>query len=344
MTPQNTVQRLMTSAISATSSPLRLLADVGGTNARFALQAGDSGAITQVQTLPCADHASLGDAIEHYLAQRSPAERPQIGAIAIANPIQGDRVQMTNHHWSFSISALRASLGLQQLELLNDFTALALALPHLPASDLRQVGGTPGALAANSTTALGLIGPGTGLGVSGLVPDGRGGWCPLQGEGGHVTLSAVNEAEQAVLSLLWTRYGHVSAERAVSGQGLSNLYGALTQRDTGTWPDQLLSAAEVSQRAIGGQDPRAQETLALFFAFLGSVAGNLALTLGAWGGIFLGGGILPRLGHRLDQSLFRERFEAKGRFANHLKPVPVWVIQAQQSPALLGASKLLDRR
>ena len=333
----------MPSDTSAPTSSLRLLADVGGTNARFALQAGTNGAIDRVQTLPCADHATLGDAIEHYLAQQTPSERPHLGAIAIANPIQGDRVQMTNHHWSFSISELRASLGLQQLELLNDFTALALALPHLPAADLRQVGGAPGASAADSTTALGLIGPGTGLGVSGLVPDGRGGWCPLQGEGGHVSLSAVNDKEQAVLALLWARYGHVSAERAVSGQGLSNLYAALTQRDTGAWPDQLPSAAEVSQRATSGQDARATEALDLFFAFLGSVAGNLALTLGAWNGIFLAGGILPRLGTRLDQSLFRERFEAKGRFTNHLKPVPVWVIQAQQSPALLGASKLLDR-
>ncbi len=332
----------MSPVSSPDPSSLRLLADVGGTNARFALQAGAGAAITQVQTLPCADHATLGDAIAHYLAQQDQAARPVRGAIAIANPIQGDRVQMTNHDWSFSISALRESLGLQQLELLNDFTALALALPHLPASDLRQVGGRPGASAHNSVTALGLIGPGTGLGVSGLVPDGRGGWCPLQGEGGHVTLSAVNDAEHAILALLWARYGHVSAERAVSGQGLSNLYGALTQRDGGGWPDPLPSAAEVSQWATGGQDARASEALDLFFAFLGSVAGNLALTLGAWDGIFLGGGILPRLGTRIDSSVFRERFESKGRFGNHLKPVPVWVIEARQSPALLGASKKLD--
>lgn len=324
-------------------SSLRLLADVGGTNARFALQSGKDGDIGRVQTLPCADHATLGDAIEYYLNQHSPAQRPAIAAIAIANPIQGDRVQMTNHHWSFSISALRQSLGLQQLELLNDFTALALALPHLPSTDLRQVGGQPGALAQRSQTALGLIGPGTGLGVSGLLPDGRGGWIPLQGEGGHVTLAATNAAEQAVLALLQARYGHVSAERVVSGQGLGNLYGALTQRDTGQWPDPLPSPAEISQGAIGGQNPRANEAFDLFFSFLGNVAGNLALTLGAWGGIFLGGGILPRLGNRLETSRFREQFEAKGRFENHLRPVPVWVIQAEQSPALLGAAKQLDR-
>lgn len=326
------------------TAALRLLADVGGTNARFALQAGAGGAITQVQTLPCADHATLGDAIEHYLAQQAIQQRPVLGAIAIANPIQGDRVQMTNHHWSFSIAALKAALGLQRLELLNDFTALALALPHLPTAELRQVGGRPGALASESTTALGLIGPGTGLGVSGLVPDGFGGWIPLQGEGGHVSLPATNAAEEAVLALLWARYGHVSAERAVSGQGLGNLYGALTQRDTGLWPDVLPTAAQVSQGALSGQDPRAHEALSLFFAFLGSVAGNLALTLGAWGGIFLGGGILPRLGARIDSSPFRERFDSKGRFEAHLKPVPVWVIEAQQSPALLGASKALDKR
>ncbi|QCB45950.1 glucokinase [Hydrogenophaga sp. PAMC20947] len=327
---------------TAPSSVLRLLADVGGTNARFALQAGSLGEITHIQTLPCADHATLGAAITHYLGQQSIGQRPALASIAIANPIQGDRVQMTNHDWSFSIAELQAAMGFQRLELLNDFTALALALPHLPASDLRQVGGRPGASAAQSTTALGLIGPGTGLGVSGLVPDGQGGWWPLQGEGGHVTLPATNANEQAVLALLWARYGHVSAERAVSGQGLGNLYGALTQRDTGLWPDQLPSAAEVSQWAQNGQDAKAQEALALFFAFLGTVAGNLALTMGAWGGIFLGGGILPRLGARIDTSAFRERFEHKGRFENHLKPVPVWVIEAKQSPALLGAAKRLD--
>ncbi|MEX1168105.1 MAG: glucokinase [Hydrogenophaga sp.] len=321
---------------------LRLLADVGGTNARFALQSGASGPIGQVQTLPCANHATLGQAIEHYLKAQSPTQRPLIGSIAIANPIQGDQVKMTNHHWSFSISALRSALGLQRLELLNDFTALALALPYLPAAELRQIGGKPGAVASESTTALGLIGPGTGLGVSGLVPDGRGGWSPLQGEGGHVSLPATNAAEQAVLALLWARYGHVSAERAVSGQGLGNLYGALVQRDSGAWPDQLPSPVEISQRALSGGEARANEALDLFFAFLGSVAGNLALTLGAWGGIFLGGGILPRLGERIHRSPFRERFDRKGRFETHLKPVPVWVIEAQQSPALLGASKRLD--
>ncbi len=328
---------------AAPASDLRLLADVGGTNARFALQAGPQGAIERIQTLPCADHATLGDAIEHYLGLQAPVQRPVLASIAIANPIQGDRVQMTNHDWSFSIAALKASLGVQRLELLNDFTALALALPHLPASDLRQVGGLPGACAGQSTTALGLIGPGTGLGVSGLVPDGQGGWWPLQGEGGHVTLPATNPHEQNVLALLWARYGHVSAERAVSGQGLGNLYGALTQRDNGQWPDQLPSAAEVTQWATSGQDTRAREALKLFFAFLGSVTGNLALTMGAWGGMFLGGGILPRLGMLIDSSAFRERFEHKGRFEHQLRAVPVWVIEAKQSPALLGASKRLDR-
>jgi glucokinase len=324
-------------------SALRLLADVGGTNARFALQAGPHGEISREQTLPCADHASLAEAIEHYLAQQGgDARRPLIGSIAIANPIQGDHVQMTNHHWSFSISALRESLKLQRLELLNDFTALALALPGLDAADLRQVGGRPGATVRDSETALGLIGPGTGLGVSGLVPDGRGGWAPLQGEGGHVTLAATDAKEQAVLALLQARFGHVSAERAVSGQGLCNLYGALSQRDTGLWPAQLPSPADITLAATSGQDPRASEALNLFFAFLGNVAGNLALTLGAWGGIFLGGGILPRLGKQLDASQFRARFEGKGRFADHLKPVPVWVIEAKQSPALLGAARKLD--
>ncbi len=163
----------------------RVLADIGGTNARFAWQAGPGHPVQAVLNLPCAEHGSLSDAVHSYL-HRTQRAIPAAIAIAIANPVVGDRVAMTNHHWSFSIRELKAQLGLQRLLVVNDFTALALALPRLGPADRWQLGGG----AAAPEAAIGLIGPGTGLGVSGLLPDGRGGWLPIQGEGGHSTLAA----------------------------------------------------------------------------------------------------------------------------------------------------------
>ncbi len=315
----------------------RLVADVGGTNARFGWQAGPGAPIEAVMTLPCADHASLGDAIGVYLAglQRG---TPRECAVAIATAIVGDRVAMTNHHWTFSIAELRVRCGFERLRVLNDFTALALALPLLPAADLRQVGGG----AAVAQAAIALIGPGTGLGVSGLLPDGRGGHVPLQGEGGHVTLAGRTPREQAVLAQLEARYGHASAERAVCGQGLADIHRALQALDRPEAQPVPRTAAEIVQGALEQGDAACRETLDLFCAFLGTAAGDLALTLGARGGVYIGGGIVPRLGEAFDRSPFRSRFEAKGRFGNYLAAIPVQVITARQSPALLGAARALD--
>lgn len=316
----------------------RLLADIGGTHARFALQPGAGGLLGEVTTLRCADHATLADAIRVYLDERT---APQDCAIAIANPVDGDRVRMTNHHWEFSITALQAQFGFRRLRVLNDFTALALALPLLGVDERRQVGGSDAAPDAP----IGLIGPGTGLGVSGLLPDGRGGWIALQGEGGHATLAGCTPREHAVLQQLHVRHGHASAERAVSGRGLVDIHAALRTIDTG----QRISAAgeldpaAIVERAAAGSDPHCAETVELFCAFLGTAAGNLALTLGARGGVYIGGGIVPRLGALFDRSPFRSRFEAKGRFSGWLASIPVWVIVARQSPALRGAATALDQ-
>ncbi len=315
----------------------RLLADVGGTNARFAWQAAAGATIEDQITLPCADHLSIEAAIRAYLG-RIDRPRPRDCAIAIANPVHGDRVQMTNHHWSFSISELQQSLGFERLRVLNDFTALALALPGLAPEQLVQVGGSH----ALPGTAIGLLGPGTGLGVSGLVPNGRDGWLPLQGEGGHVSLAPTTPREQAVVEFLTQRYGHASAERAVSGMGLVDIHRALCLADQ-ILPPEGWEAAQVSSAALSGQDGRCAEALAMMCAFLGSVAGNLALTLGAKGGIYIGGGIVPRLGEWFLRSPFRARFEAKGRFQPYLAEIPVWVINASQSPALAGAAAALDQ-
>ncbi|MCX7693067.1 glucokinase [Tepidimonas taiwanensis] len=313
----------------------RLLADVGGTNARFGWQRAPGGPIEHVQVLPCAEFPSLQAAIEAYVA-RAAVPRPLYAAVAIANPVCGDAVCMTNHHWSFSIEQLRQALGLQRLLVLNDFTALALALPGLPAAALRPLGGGPAVAGA----AVGLIGPGTGLGVSGLVPDGQGGWIPLEGEGGHVTLAAITEREWCVVRALQRRYGHVSAERVLSGPGLRDLYTVLCEADGVT--AQADTPQAVVALAQQRQDERAWEAAQLFSGWLGSCAGNLALTLGARGGVYIGGGVVQRLGDAFDEAVFRERFEAKGRFAAYLAAIPVWLIVADPSPALAGAAAALD--
>jgi len=314
----------------------RLVGDVGGTNARFAWQAAPGIALSDVATLPCADHPTLQAAMQHYLSTLGRGAA-RCAAIGIANPVVGDQVRMTNHHWSFSIEAVRQLLGLDRFLVINDFTALALSLPVLPAYELRQVGS--GVAVAGAP--MGLLGPGTGLGVSGLLPA-RGGQraIPINGEGGHVTLAAADVQEEAVIRRLRERFGHASAERALSGPGLVNLYVALCE--VHGLSAQPLQAADVSSRAAAGEDPICIEALDLFFSFLGNVAGNLALSLGARGGVYIGGGIVPRLGAAIDRSRFRERFEAKGRFGSYLQAIPTLLVDARVSPALLGAARALD--
>lgn len=315
--------------------PARLLGDVGGTNARFAWQAGDGAPLQDIATLPTADHPTLDAAMRHYLVSTGRAAPPWC-AIGIANPITGDAVRMTNSPWSFSIDAVRRELGFERFVVINDFTALALALTELAPADLRQLGGE----AAVAGAPMALIGPGTGLGVSGLIPGGSGRWIPLQGEGGHVTLAATNSREAAVLQRLRDRFGHVSAERAVSGMGLEALHAAVCAIE-GVVDAAPLPAPEITRRALDGSDPHCAEAVALLCAFLGTVAGNLALTLGARGGVYIGGGIVPRLGDAFANSPFRARFEGKGRFRCYLEAIPVFVIHAEVSPALLGASRAL---
>lgn len=317
--------------MDAASYP-RLLGDIGGTNARFAWQSHPDSPPSDVSTYPAAAHATLEAAIAHYLTERGKSG-PAACAIGIANPVTGDHVQMTNHSWSFSIEAVRRAFGFRRFLVVNDFTALALALPMLGPADTLRIGGgdpVPGAPIA-------LIGPGTGLGVSGLLPGPGGrGWVPVNGEGGHVTLAGADELEDAVIARLRGRFGHASAERALSGPGLEALHAAL--REVRGLPASDLRAAAITS----GQDALAQEAVQLFLALLGTVAGNLALTLGARGGVYIGGGIVPRIADRIAGSKLRERFEGKGRFRGYLEAVPMWLVTSSTSPALLGASKALD--
>jgi glucokinase len=322
------------------SAPARLLADVGGTNIRLAIQAAKGASIDHVRVLACADYDSIADAMQAYVQALPPGVvHPSLCAFGIANPFTGDEIRMTNHHWAFSIEALRQRMGFDRLVVVNDFTALALALPDIAPADLRQVGGQQ----AVAGQPVALIGAGTGLGVSGLLCDRGGRLVPIAGEGGHATLAAETPEEFAVLTQIRLRYGHVSAERVLSGQGLVDLYHAV-RTVKGADGQEVSHAADVTRRALGSvPDPLARETLALFCGFLGSVAGNLALTLGATGGVYVGGGIAPRLGEAFAASPFRERFEAKGRFRPYLAAIPVWVIHADVSPALLGAARALDQ-
>ena len=331
-----------TSALSAAPAfedGPRLLADIGGTNARFALETAP-GAIGLIEVLPCAAYATLAQALSAYLALPAVAaawSSPiRHAAIAIANPVVGDMVRMTNHHWQFSISALQQTCGFATLVVVNDFSALAYALPHLGDAQKQQVGGG----VAEAGNPIGLIGAGTGLGVSGLVPCGDS-WTALRSEGGHVTFSPANATEIAILQFAWRRFEHVSAERLLSGAGLELIYAALA--DHLGQPDEQLTAPVIVERALGGQCALCDQVVDVFCGMLGTVAGNLAVTLGAQGGVYIGGGIVPRLGARFAASSFRRRFEQKGRFVRYLSQVPTWVITAQY-PAFIGVSALLAER
>lgn len=309
-----------------------LIGDIGATNARFALVQPD-GATSSARVNALNDYASLSDAIDAYLTEESPPVRPVQAVLAVASPITSDEVALTNHAWEFSIETLRRHLGLRRLRVINDFAAIALAIPHLAENDRIQIG--PGAPVSNAP--VGIIGPGTGLGVSALAPA-QSGAVAIAGEGGHVTMTPANAQESAILDLMRSRYDHVSAERLLSGPGLVNLYNTLCE--LAELPAAPFTPAQITSPRIWDEDPRCREATTIFCAMLGTVAGNLALTLGARGGIYIAGGIVPRLGPFFAQSEFRLRFEAKGRLRGYLATIPTYVI-AHPLPALLGAAALL---
>ena len=311
---------------------LGLIGDVGATNARFALVRPD-GITTAARTYVLNDYASLTDLIDAYLAQES--ARPEQAVLAVASPITGDHVAFTNHPWTFSIEAVRKSFGLKRLRVINDLAANALAIPHLADDDRLQIG--PGCPVAGAP--VGVIGPGTGLGVSALMPV-PGGWAPIEGEGGHVTMAPFDAQEGAVLEVMRRRYDHVSAERVLSGSGLVNLYGVICELAAA--PAAPLTAPQITDPRTWEEDPRARDATAMFCAMLGTVAGNLALTLGTRGGVHIAGGIVPKLGAAFTKSGFRRRFEAKGRLQSYLAAIPTYVIVRPLS-ALVGAAALLER-
>jgi glucokinase, proteobacterial type len=319
-----------------------LIADIGGTNARFAL-VDTNGKTHQVRHYPCRDYPHLADACDAYLAQIAAEDaeftRPRAAAIAVASPVEGDDVRMTNHVWSFSIEETRRRLGFETLQVINDFVAVALGLPHLLDEDVLEVGsGEPVA-----RQPMAVLGPGTGLGVSAMLPSGLG-WIPLSSEGGHVTAPATTDREAAVLSVMRRQLikGHVSAERIISGPGLVNLCRAIAELD-GVEIDPAMSPADCTGHALANTCAVSVEALEMFSAMLGTVAANLALTLCSRGGVFIAGGIIPRLGDWFKTSPFRTRFEDKGRFGGYLAQIPTYVI-VHSHPAFVGLASLVSGR
>lgn len=313
----------------------RLLIDVGSTYARFALETA-TGVLEHHASFLCAQYPDFFTAVTAYLNSLNGINTQSIkhAAVAIPTPVAGDQVRMTNYHWHFSIEEMRQQLKLDNLLVVNDFTALAMALPNLPVSERRQIGGGT----AEGRSVIGLIGAGSGLGVSGLIPAGDG-WVALGTEGGHTSFSPQDEREIEILQFAWKEQTHVSFERLVSGPGLELIYRALAQRNGVATQD--LSAPEISHKALGANDTLCLETIDVFCGMLGTAAANLAVTQGAFGGIYIGGNIVPRLGRYFDQSVFRERFERKGRFADYMRRIPTYVITSQDA-TLIGASIILS--
>lgn len=313
---------------------MNLVADIGGTTTRLALirpgHTREGVELLALRKFTNDEFPDLKTLVLSYLEACPVPGEVEHGAFCVAAPVLGDSVEMLNRSWRFSISTLRDELQLTSLKLVNDFAALAMALPFLPEDQVLHLGGGK----AISGAAIGVLGPGTGLGVSGLVPHSSG-WSVLHGEGGHVTLPCATEAEWQILQALQARFGHVSAERVLCGAGLAWLYDAMSGETLGDSPSR--SPATVSE----GEDDFSRAVVNQFLAFLGTVAGDLALTLGAWGGIYLGGGVAHKLAGRFPDSPFRERFEAKGRYAAQLATVPTWLI-THDVPALLGLAALLD--
>jgi glucokinase len=304
----------------------RLIGDIGGTNARFALVDPD-GLPAEERTLRVADYPGLVEAAQAYLAGRQVEE----AVIAVATPVEGDAISFTNAPWSFSVREAQRQLDLARLAVINDFVAQALAVPHLLPSEREQIGrGEP-----LPDRPIGVIGPGTGLGVSALVGP-SGAMTALPTEGGHASLAPAAPRELALLGRLLARFGHVSKERALSGPGLLNIAQGLAEVDGVSIAADTPEA--VTRQARDGSCPVCREAALMFSALLGSAAGDLALIYGARGGVYIAGGLCLSLGDLFDRVAFRRRFEDKGRFRRYLEPIPTYLV-TRGDTGLLGAAR-----
>ncbi|KAA9130463.1 glucokinase [Marinihelvus fidelis] len=312
-----------------------LVGDLGGTNARFALADSTQAGFSHCRTLAAVDFETPIDAMQAYLDGLGDA-RPAGVVMAVAGPIVDGRVRFSNSHWSLDEASIRAAFDGAAVRLMNDFEAIACSLPLLGPDDYEAIGPVKCALEGASDLTVGVLGPGTGLGVASLVVrDGRS--YPLAGEGGHVGFAPESAVQMEVLAFLRQRFERVSIERLLCGPGIENIYDAM-RHINGLSPHPT-DAAEVFTKALENQDESASETVQMFFEVLGQAAGDLAMTLGAAGGIFIAGGIVKRYPELLKSSSFRAGFENKGRHRSLVERIPTALLTHSQ-PGLLGASNM----
>jgi glucokinase len=306
-----------------------LLGDIGATNARFALASKDK--LGEVRSFEVGQYPQFMDALGVFLKEVSSPITHAV--IAVAGPVVEQCAKLTNQAWTIDADELESTFGLRA-RIINDFQAVALSLPLLRSEDLVGIGGSK----IEEGTPKAVLGPGTGLGVACLANSSRDPVI-ITSEGGHATLAGTCEREDRIIQYLRGKFGHASAERAISGGGLENLYQAIAAVDGLTVGSP--SAAEITNHALTRDCEIAYEALHTFCAFLGSFAGNVALTFGARGGVYIAGGISPRILKFLAGSEFRSRFESKGRFRSYLESVPSYVI-VHPAAAFLGLQSLLD--
>jgi glucokinase len=310
-----------------------MVADVGGTNIRLAIANLEDLSISSVLTYQCADFENIDGAITQY--KLDSGEEFNHACIDVACPVVGDEVNLTNNHWTFSQKQLAEQFSLEKLVVINDFTAIAMAVPFISDDKKVQIGGED----AKPFAPISIFGAGTGLGVANLVHSGQK-WLALGGEGGHVDFAPIDDDEIVVLKELQKIYPRVSAEQILSGLGLQQIYRSLCVA-SGIAADDL-QPADITERAISGTDDMAKKTLDVFCRVLGSFGGNLALTLASFGGVYIAGGIVPRFIDYVTTSDFRTRFDAKGRFSKFMKSIPVFVVTEEQ-PGLIGCAAYLKQ-
>ena len=321
------------------SQSWHLIGDIGGTNARFGLVSAGEAHYRSIATYQVADYPDFADVLTHLMSDVTRLAlatcAPERVCLAVAGPPHLETVSFTNSSWRFDRALVKRQTGASDVTIINDFAAVARALPALTEADLIQIGvGTPERNAAKVA-----LGPGTGLGVGALLTCSHQSPVIVTGEGGHVDFAPVTDVEAAVLKFLRARFGRVSIERLICGDGIVNIYQALAHHRA--LSARLTKPSDIGEAAQRGDDPLARETMAMFFAVLGAAAGNFALTFGALGGVYIAGGIAPRYIDLLRRSDFRARFLAKGRFADYLSDIPTYVI-THEGIGLLGAAMTLQ--
>ena len=317
-----------------------LLGDIGGTHARFGYCEDGGASCHPVGIYEVAAFPTFESVLEQLKADMANLGLSRSGALeaclAVAGPPHVETISFTNSAWRFDRGMVAELLGLRAIKIFNDFAAAARAIPLLEDSQVEKVGGGSPETGAPCLA----LGPGTGLGVATLVTTPEGAPLVISGEGGHVDFAPVTNVEAAVLDFLRARYGRVSIERLCCGDGITNIYQALA--DYRGHSVEHATAAQIGLAATQTEDALARETMAMFFAVLGAAAGNFALTVGARGGIYIAGGIVPRYLDLLRRSDFRARFLAKGRFADYLSDIPTYVVTHDQLGLLGAAASLTD--